>query len=236
MGRGIYDRMHSKLMLLFYPDYMRVVVPSANLVPYDWGETGAMENVRSSDKTPSQSLDSPEQQTIFLIDLPRLQQNPLANPTPGNAFQKSLHYFLKAMHLPADVISSLSKFDFSATSHLAFVHSISGHHIGEDPVRSTGYPLLARSVRDLGLETTAGRDDLQIDFATGSLGSLDRARMEALYATLRGWGPALPTGSRRQNSLSSALGGDETKPLEERVRIFFPSTETVTNSIGGTDV
>jgi hypothetical protein len=37
--------MHSKLQLLKYPDYLRVVVPSANLVPYDWGETGVMENV-----------------------------------------------------------------------------------------------------------------------------------------------------------------------------------------------
>lgn len=37
--------MHSKLQLLKYPDYLRVVVPTANLVPYDWGETGVMENV-----------------------------------------------------------------------------------------------------------------------------------------------------------------------------------------------
>ncbi|QSS50397.1 tyrosyl-DNA phosphodiesterase domain-containing protein [Histoplasma capsulatum var. duboisii H88] len=39
--------MHSKLMLLFHPDYLRIVVPSANLVPFDWGEQGGvMENVR----------------------------------------------------------------------------------------------------------------------------------------------------------------------------------------------
>ena len=37
--------MHSKLMLLFHPNYLRIVVPSANLVPYDWGEVGVMENV-----------------------------------------------------------------------------------------------------------------------------------------------------------------------------------------------
>lgn len=38
--------MHSKLMLLSHPTHLRIVVPSANLVPYDWGETGIMENVR----------------------------------------------------------------------------------------------------------------------------------------------------------------------------------------------
>lgn len=37
--------MHSKLQLLKYPKHLRIVVPTGNLVPYDWGETGAMENV-----------------------------------------------------------------------------------------------------------------------------------------------------------------------------------------------
>lgn len=37
--------MHSKLQLLKYPNRLRVVIPTGNLVPYDWGETGVMENV-----------------------------------------------------------------------------------------------------------------------------------------------------------------------------------------------
>ncbi len=37
--------MHSKLQLLGYPNYLRIVVPTGNLVPWDWGETGVMENV-----------------------------------------------------------------------------------------------------------------------------------------------------------------------------------------------
>ncbi|CAD0105863.1 unnamed protein product [Aureobasidium uvarum] len=53
---GNVNCMHSKLMLLFHPHKLRVVVPSANLVPYDWGEGGVMEN------------------SVFLIDLPRLEQ------------------------------------------------------------------------------------------------------------------------------------------------------------------
>jgi hypothetical protein len=40
--------MHSKLMLLKYENYMRVVVPTGNLMSYDWGETGTMENVGCS--------------------------------------------------------------------------------------------------------------------------------------------------------------------------------------------
>jgi hypothetical protein len=37
--------MHSKLQLLRYETYLRIVVPTGNLMSYDWGETGTMENV-----------------------------------------------------------------------------------------------------------------------------------------------------------------------------------------------
>lgn len=37
--------MHSKLQVLKFAHHLRVVVPTGNLVPYDWGETGVMENV-----------------------------------------------------------------------------------------------------------------------------------------------------------------------------------------------
>jgi hypothetical protein len=44
---GQVNCMHSKLMLLFHPGYVRIVVPTANLTPFDWGEQGGvMENVR----------------------------------------------------------------------------------------------------------------------------------------------------------------------------------------------
>ncbi len=43
---GQVNCMHSKLMLLFHKNYLRIVVPTANLIPYDWGEAGGvMENV-----------------------------------------------------------------------------------------------------------------------------------------------------------------------------------------------
>ena len=36
--------MHSKLMLLFHEKKLRIAVPTANLLNFDWGETGKMEN------------------------------------------------------------------------------------------------------------------------------------------------------------------------------------------------
>ena len=63
---GNINCMHSKLQLLSYSTHLRVVVPSANLTSYDWGETGVMENV------------------CFLIDLPRLQ--------PGEEVPEPTHF------------------------------------------------------------------------------------------------------------------------------------------------
>lgn len=42
---GPFGCMHSKLQLLKYPKALRIVVPTGNLVPYDWGEGGVIENV-----------------------------------------------------------------------------------------------------------------------------------------------------------------------------------------------
>lgn len=42
--------MHSKLMLLSYPSHLRVAVPTANLVSYDWGETGIVRLFRSENR------------------------------------------------------------------------------------------------------------------------------------------------------------------------------------------
>ena len=36
--------MHSKLQILKFDDYLRIVIPTGNLVPHDWGETGVLEN------------------------------------------------------------------------------------------------------------------------------------------------------------------------------------------------
>ena len=44
--------MHSKLQVLKFSTHVRIVVPTGNMVPYDWGETGVMENVRSLPTTP----------------------------------------------------------------------------------------------------------------------------------------------------------------------------------------
>ncbi|KAF2817202.1 phospholipase D/nuclease [Mytilinidion resinicola] len=162
---GQINCMHSKLMLLFHPTHLRVVVPTANLNSYDWGETGIMEN------------------SVFLVDLPRRSgKDADAELTP---FAKELFHFVRAKGLPEKVLKGLKNFDYSRTNHLAFVHTIGGSHHGED-LKRTGIPGLSRAVRSLNLET----DNLEVDFTASSIGSLNDAFLKNVYFGAKGEAPA----------------------------------------------
>lgn len=112
--------MHSKLQLLAYPSHLRVVVPSANLTKYDWGETGVMENVSQNSEATSGLTEYV--QTCFVIDLPRLPVEVDAEELTD--FGEDLTRFLHAQGLEKRVVDSLKKFDFSETRRYAFVHSM----------------------------------------------------------------------------------------------------------------
>lgn len=113
--------MHSKLQILKFPNYLRIVVPTGNLVPYDWGETGVMENVSLPRLTP-RSVTLTMQQMVFLIDLPLLNS---ANKSPTSTlFCTHLQLYLQAMGVEDRTITSLSKYDFTKTADLGFVYSM----------------------------------------------------------------------------------------------------------------
>ncbi|RFU35872.1 hypothetical protein B7463_g521, partial [Scytalidium lignicola] len=157
---GNINCMHSKLQLLSHPSYLRIVIPSANLVPYDWGEMGGiMENV------------------VFLIDLPRLPQGKTTPTDQLTAFGKELLYFLTAMGIDQTTVDSIRNFDFTNTSKLAFVHSIGGSHTGMS-LKRTGYPGLGTAIKMLGL----CRDGpLLVDYIAASIGNLKSSFLQSIY-------------------------------------------------------
>ncbi|EEU39179.1 uncharacterized protein NECHADRAFT_94592 [Fusarium vanettenii 77-13-4] len=203
--------MHSKLQLLKYPDYLRVVVPTANLVPYDWGETGVMENM------------------VFLIDLPKLEASVDHQPTH---FSTELGRFLSETGVGAGMVSSLSNYDFSRTKHLGFVYTIPGGHVG-DSLKRIGYCGLGNSVASLGLATD---DPVEVDMVCASLGSLNYDLVGAMYNACRGDDGMAEyksrigrTGAAAKNKSSSPWAAK----LKDRFRIYFPTDETVAQSRGG---
>lgn len=59
---------------------------------------------------------------VFLIDLPRME-NPATHHQPTR-FYTELVYFLQATGVAEKMVASLSNYDFSKTSELAFVHTM----------------------------------------------------------------------------------------------------------------
>lgn len=223
MAGGV-NCMHSKLMLLAHPNHLRIAVPTANLVSYDWGETGVMEN------------------SLFLIDLPRLPQGRKTSKEDMTPFGRDLIYFLKAMDLDASIIQSIHNFDFSATKDYAFVHTIGGVHEGES-WRKTGYCGLGSAVQNLGLQTS---NDLDIDFVASSIGSLNYGFLSGLYLAAQGDDGsteydgryALQSRSKAGLSAREKAQREQTRMeeiLKKNFRIYFPTHETVASSTGGTD-
>jgi hypothetical protein len=161
---GTYTCMHSKLMLLFYTDTLRIVVPTANLTAYDWGESGVMEN------------------SVFLIDLPRRKDGHQSTSEDLTFFGIELMYFLERMGLQEGARNGVLNFDFSNTTNIAFIHSIFGPHYDDD-LNRTGSPGLSRAIKKLGLEC---RDTLELDFASSSIGSLTDYTINNFYEAAHG--------------------------------------------------
>ncbi|KAI7529539.1 phospholipase D/nuclease [Hortaea werneckii] len=207
--------MHSKLMLLFHPEKLRIAIPTANLLNFDWGETGSMEN------------------SVFLIDLPRLPDGKKTQRESLTHFAQELLYFVQKQGLDEDVRNGILNFDFAATEHMAFVHSVGGISYRDD-ARRTGFLGLGNSVRHLGLET----DCLELDFAASSIGSLNDAQLQNLYSAAKGLDATSP--SSLSQPRPNPFQNPSTNPslssssfLRKNFRIYFPTHETVTSSSAG---
>ncbi|KAF9932965.1 hypothetical protein BGZ65_004270 [Modicella reniformis] len=82
---------HSKLMLLFYPTFCRVVISSANLVSHEW-----LQLVN----------------TVYVQDFSYLPV-PVKVPEDHGEFGFALHNFLKVMTLPDKILKAINCVDFS---------------------------------------------------------------------------------------------------------------------------
>lgn len=205
--------MHSKLMLLFHPDKLRIAIPTANLLNFDWGETGQMEN------------------SVFMIDLPRLSEPGMSENL--TFFGKELMFFLEKQGLDQDIRSGVLNFDFSATEGMAFIHTSGGIQYREDAER-TGLLGLSRAVNELNLTTS----DLEIDFAASSIGQLNDKYLRDLHLAAKGdlknlAAQASAAKSKATKDFFKPKTATQTKSLRECVRIYFPTHETVKASTAG---
>ncbi|KAK7966522.1 tyrosyl-DNA phosphodiesterase domain-containing protein [Apiospora aurea] len=231
--------MHSKLQLLRFPNHLRIVVPSGNFVPYDWGRRGLRRMCEAPPTMPippacAAAASLTAVQVVFIIDLPKVQTPEAAAANKLTMFGEELCYFLTAQGLDKGLVTSLTKYDFSETSRYAFVHTMGsgGTHV-DDGWKRTGYCGLGRAVSALGLNTPSLID---IDLVISSLGSVNHELLCALYYAAQGddgqkvlrerTSKAKAKMAVAKHELSSAI-------LDNHFRIYFPSHDTVAQSRGG---
>ncbi|RDA83546.1 hypothetical protein CP533_3303 [Ophiocordyceps camponoti-saundersi (nom. inval.)] len=164
---------------------------------------------------------------VFLIDLPRLDKVADHKPTP---FSRELERFLRAMGIESKMIDTLTSYDFSKTAGLGFVYTSPGGHMDES-LKRTGYCGLGAAVRTLGLATA---EPIELDMSA-SLGNLKCGFVEALYNACQG-----DDGMKeyRQRTAAKPTRKPDDKPrdwqqLKDRIRIYFPTNQTVSDSRGG---
>lgn len=111
--------MHSKLQVLKFPNFLRIAIPTGNLMSYDWGETGVMENVSKVVECDVYALADAEQM-VFIVDIPRKTNGEETNQTQ---FSRDLQNFLEACGIDKRMVESLKHYDFSTTSDVAFIYT-----------------------------------------------------------------------------------------------------------------
>lgn len=166
---GNISNMHSKLILLFGTDKLRVVIPTANMIATDWGEI-------NNDWQPGVFENS-----VFLIDLPRRGDGSAGDRKVLTSFGRELVVFLEAQKIEPGVINGVLKFDFEQSHQLEFVHSIGGSH--SPGVSNTGLPGLAKALCRQNLHEVK---HIELDYVSSSLGAINDAFLERIWLAAHG--------------------------------------------------
>jgi hypothetical protein len=164
----------------------RVVVPTGNLTPHDWGVGGVMENL------------------LWVADLPVRapaaasgdEGGALSIPEP-TALQRAILDFLAAQGVPDSVARRLRGVDFGGVDDVGFVSSVAGFHFaGRTPPEGLTQDIsvqayggagiwdLQRVLQDMGLGVDEG-EDVEAEFVTSSLGNLSSEFLSGLYTALK---------------------------------------------------
>ncbi|KAJ2057536.1 hypothetical protein GGI17_005576 [Coemansia sp. S146] len=167
-GKQIYPIMHSKVMLLFYDDYVRFVVSSANLFDIDWT---LLQNI------------------VFIQDMPYTPSTVCAATEFGNTLAGSL----RDISVPEAVVEQLRYVDFSRVK----IHIVTSvpTAAGRSKFHADSYGLnrlsqVARAIRDPELDKQELYDTTLYCYGS-SMGRLTSNYLHNFYASALGSTPTI---------------------------------------------
>ncbi|WFD25975.1 hypothetical protein MNAN1_000948 [Malassezia nana] len=198
---------HVKLVLLFYPTHLRVLISSGNLTPLDWSR---YENLVYVQDFPSEA---------HAVSLP-----PPDARSSGPAFRTQLERVLTSLSVPEThpIMRALRSYSFAhATAHLVASWPLAPVARGWAAVEQVGLGRLAYLVRQWGMTPSPV---MHLEAQGSSLSAYDRRWLEQFYLIATGADSSvLPLPTRRGDGPSPdwvrATGIHGWPP----VRILFPT-------------
>ncbi|PLW15172.1 hypothetical protein PCASD_14606, partial [Puccinia coronata f. sp. avenae] len=195
--------MHIKFFIIFYDNFCRVVIPTANAVSFDYQ---VVENA------------------VWIQDFRRFDGNTVGynsrriDDVPP--FRKTLEDLLERMGVPPPFRKPLADHDFRpAAANL--VVSVQGSHSAD---ASFGQARLAKELRNLGLQSGPGTGrTATLECQGSSIGSYDMKWINNFYQCASG------SPSTNGSIDLNAQSGSPTPPLS----VLYPSLHTVRNSKSG---
>ncbi|OZJ02301.1 hypothetical protein BZG36_05066 [Bifiguratus adelaidae] len=169
--------MHAKLMVLWFKDFVRIVIGSANLMKYDYDE---LENV------------------LFIQDFPRLTVSRPLEQLPE--FGAYLLDFVEKMGVPETVLEAMRAVDYTEAK-ARLVASISGVHDGRGTqFEKYGHPRLRDVVQEMGASCDFVARDAQLECQTSSMGALNKKWLNEFYGSACGHDPFDDKGHDRKKT------------------------------------
>ncbi|KAJ3090594.1 hypothetical protein HK102_003259 [Quaeritorhiza haematococci] len=237
-----YGCMHTKLMLLWYDGFLRVVVASANLVDYDWEEleNASFDNVR--DRFGRELLG-----VLSALHVPNSVKNLLSQYDYGRA-TAFLVASVAGQHSGENLYTfghlGLSRTIRNIITTYAGAHAVSPNVTGTSASRGAGRLAGGTTAMDAAslARMTRTNKAASIDYQTSSLGSLTYEWHKDFYNSLCGddrvsqdyYSKEEPPPKRKKSTADKKkktvegemLETDELPPL----RVLFPTRRTVLNS------
>ncbi|GJN87839.1 hypothetical protein Rhopal_000794-T1 [Rhodotorula paludigena] len=205
--------MHTKLLIYYHDDYCRIVIPTANAVPYDWDLIDNAFYVHDFPYSPSDEAD------------------PFKNPTHCQ-FSRAFFQVCYTLNVPKRFIADSRDYDFSSAKDVRLVHSTQGRFVPKDQWnKGGGMASLANAVKAFNF-APGGKWEIE---ATGSsIGSYYPAWLSQMLGACSGIHPASYFRSGRNNTVppgspAPAVG----QPVNLPIKIVFPTETEITGSFGG---
>ncbi|GAA5879346.1 hypothetical protein JCM16303_003171 [Sporobolomyces ruberrimus] len=217
--------MHTKLLVFFHETFCRIVIPTANMIEYDWSQIDNAFYVQ----------DFP-----LLDETPKEENSPFENPSLTQ-FSKNFIQVVTKLGASKGFLKYFKPYDYSKSDQVRLVHSTQGKYTdGADFDKGGGLASLAKGVASMGF---APGGDWQVEGTGSSIGQYSPTWLIQFLASCSGIHPTsyfTRTDSRPSSKTPPTFRheiprrpGERLNPNSFPLKIVYPTHDEIAGSYLG---